>query len=94
MFSRFSIPSRILDYMATGLPVLAAVHPDSATGGFMRELEMADCIVEASEDELANKIISLAETNAWSVSSRLSLEAFGSARQEGSALKTYLDPAL
>lgn len=92
MFSRYSIPSRILDYMATGLPVLAAIHPDSATSGFMRGLGMRDCMVEESEADLADKIIALAGTNAWRAASGLSLAVFDRARQQGSALKTYLEP--
>lgn len=93
MFSRYSIPSRILDYLATGLPVLAAVHPDSATCGFLCDLGMRDCMVKDSEAELADKIFALSDTNAWSTASRLSLAAFDSAREQGSTLRTYIEPA-
>lgn len=34
-YSRYSIPSRLGDYLALGLPVLANVPPDSATGRFL-----------------------------------------------------------
>ena len=91
MFSRYSIPSRILDYMATGLPVLAAVHPDSATSGFMRELGMSECMVEASERILADKMTDLGKVNAWRAASMLSQDAFDSGRQQGGTLKTYLN---
>jgi hypothetical protein len=33
--SKFSIPSRILDFMATGLPFTGTVHPESATSTYM-----------------------------------------------------------
>ena len=36
--SRYSIPSRILDYMAVGLPIVGTVHKASATAGFVRKL--------------------------------------------------------
>jgi hypothetical protein len=33
--SRYSIPCRIADYLAVGLPMLGAIHPDSATSQFL-----------------------------------------------------------
>lgn len=92
VFSRFSIPSRILDYMATGLPILAAVHPDSATFDFMKRIGIKDCVVH-SADDFAHKLQALSQSDNWKDRSTQVLDAFQRAREEREILKQYLEPS-
>jgi len=76
MLSRFSIPSRVLDYMATRLPIIAAVHPSSATAMFLESIGLTDCILEPSAQRLARQLTSLSATEDWRHYSAMSGAAF------------------
>ena len=91
--SRFSIPSRILDYLATGLPCLATVHPHSATAVYMAKLGLTECIVPGSTEQLANRLIALADKYSWERGRALSQEAFGAAQQDWGDLRPWLSLA-
>ena len=68
--SRYSIPSRILDYMATGLPMVGLVHPASATAGFARRFGV-DNGLTADDAELAQNITALRDPDLWKRESEL-----------------------
>jgi hypothetical protein len=94
MRSRYSIPSRMLDYMAVGLPILGVLHKDSAGGAFMRELGLAETATCEGPEEVAYWLRKLGEPRAWSENSRKSLSAFDRLmRQQSPAekLKSSLD---
>jgi len=74
--SKYSIPSRILDFMAIGLPIVGAVHPRSATASFCREFGVNTGLVLANE-QVASTLAELASRELWEVESGHSLSAFG-----------------
>lgn len=74
--SRFSIPSRVLDFMATGLPILGTVHPDSATAHYIQELG-AECFIPTDTAEaFAEALSALASRPVWEQAAAASLEGF------------------
>jgi len=92
--SRYSIPSRILDYMAVQLPIVGSVHKESATGGFMRELGLGGGATCSGPEELADWLARLARPMHWTEQSAKSRHAFDLLqRQEDPAqkLKRALD---
>ncbi|MEA3159910.1 MAG: hypothetical protein QOD95_1458 [Gammaproteobacteria bacterium] len=74
--SKYSIPSRILDFMAVGLPVLGTVHSESATYSFCREMGIDRGLLSEDEGLLAEAIRALADEANWSRSRTRSLAAF------------------
>jgi glycosyltransferase involved in cell wall biosynthesis len=63
--SKYSIPSRVADYLAVGLPVIAAVHPESATSRFLSPLEgQGVCPVQDGESVVA-ALQELSGERAW-----------------------------
>ena len=89
MFSRFSVPSRILDYMAIGLPMVATVHAESATADYMRDIQMEGEIAVTAAD-LAQKLEMLVHPEIWADRSKASLAAFHVSRQEQRSLQHWL----
>jgi glycosyltransferase involved in cell wall biosynthesis len=86
--SRYSIPSRILDYMAVGLPIVGTVHKDSATGGFVRKLGLDAASTCSGPEEIADWMVRLARADNWAVESAKSRAAFDQLqRQEAPAQK-------
>jgi glycosyltransferase involved in cell wall biosynthesis len=73
--SRFSIPSRILDFMATGLPIIGTVNPRSATARFCADNGLDDVLFSGPE-ALARRLEQLAREEAWSASSNRSAAAY------------------
>ncbi len=65
--SRFSIPSRILDFTALALPIIGMVHPRSATAAFAPELQPTMCLADGRG--LAEAIRQLSEAGAWQLHS-------------------------
>jgi glycosyltransferase involved in cell wall biosynthesis len=53
--SRYSIPSRILDYMAVGLPIVGSVHRESATGYYVRSVGLERTVTCDSPAEIADR---------------------------------------
>lgn len=76
MRSRYSIPSRILDYMALGLPIVGTVHKASATGGFVRKLGLENAATCSGPEEIADWLERLAHPGMWSEQSQRSRDAF------------------
>jgi len=92
--SRYSIPSRILDYMALKLPIVGAVHPASATGRFSRQLGLVPAAICSGPQEIADWLVRLARPRDWAEQSARSAHAFDLLqRQESPAqkLKRALD---
>ena len=94
MRSRYSIPSRVLDYMAVGLPIIGTVHKGSATGGFVRKLGLEEATTCTGEEEIADWLQRLTGRDAWVAQSLRSTAAFEMLeKQEAPAqkLKRMLD---
>jgi glycosyltransferase involved in cell wall biosynthesis len=77
MRSRYSIPSRVLDLLATGLPLVGTVHADSATGQFLDRLGLTDRTLCADAGQVAQSVIELVEHRpVWTRSQQGSVAAF------------------
>ena len=74
--SRYSIPSRVQDYLAVGLPIVGTVHPASATGGFLRGLCLEGATGCSRPREIADWLLRLAKPNGWAGQSTRSRRAF------------------
>jgi hypothetical protein len=74
--SKYSIPSRILDFMAIGLPIVGTLHPDSAAFAFCRNFGVDDWLFMNDPDKIAQALMTLANPEEWEKSSRKSLAAF------------------
>jgi hypothetical protein len=86
--SRYSIPSRILDYMAVDLPIVGVVHEASATGGFVRKLGLHPAATCSGPEEVADWLLRLSRPGLWAEQSAKSRAAFDLLqRQESPAQK-------
>jgi Glycosyl transferases group 1 len=74
--SRYSIPSRILDYMAVDLPIVGTVHEESATGGFVRKLGLGSAAICSGPEEVADWLLRLSCSDIWAEQSARSHAAF------------------
>jgi hypothetical protein len=84
--SKFSIPSRILDFMATGLPITGTVHPQSATATYLGTQGLDSCLGVNTPELLAERLIELSDPSWWRGYAVLSLQGFESAQQESRTL--------
>lgn len=73
--SRFSIPSRLQDFLAVELPLIATVHKESATAGYLREIGLESSIFD-DPARLAEGLRRLAEPTVWTAASERSHSAF------------------
>ena len=92
--SRYSIPSRILDYTAVDLPIVGVVHEASATAGFVSKLGLDPAATCSGPEEVADWLLRLSRPDHWREQSARSRAAFGLLqRQESPAqkLKRTLD---
>jgi hypothetical protein len=74
--SKYSIPSRLLDFFAVALPVIAAVHPGSATANFLAPIAGKATFLLQRTEEICRVIQALRERSCWQEASARSL-AFG-----------------
>jgi Glycosyl transferases group 1 len=74
--SRYSIPSRVLDYMAVHLPIVGSVHNDSATASFVRTLGLVDTTTCSGPKEIAEWLMQLSRPDVWAEQSARSRDAF------------------
>jgi len=74
--SLFSIPSRILDFFATASPIVGTVHPESATGKFLRRYGFGDGAFVADHRELARALKACLQRAVWERESARSRRAF------------------
>ena len=91
--SKFSIPSRTLDFMATGLPITGTVHPQSATATYLETHRLGSGLGTNTPELLAEKLIELSESSRWRVYAERSLQGFESAQQESRTLEFWLQNA-
>ena len=92
--SRYSIPSRILDYMAVGLPIVGSVHKESATGYYARSVGLERTVTCESPAEIADRLLYAAKQPAWLEESQRSKNAFARLQLEetpANKLKRALD---
>ena len=85
--SRYSIPSRVLDFMAVGLPVVGAVHPQSATAIFLKDLGLNNLAFNSTPGELAETLKQLSRCPHWKDQSDQSTAAFLKVSAEGAPAK-------
>ncbi len=64
-FGRFSLPSRVSDYLMAGLPVLACVAEGTATASFLAPLSPGTVRFVNSAAGLVNAVESFAEPEVW-----------------------------
>jgi hypothetical protein len=74
--SRYSVPSRILDYMALNLPIIGTVHPNSATGDLIRTLRLGVAGLCSGPAQIADWLLRLTEPGFWMEQSACSQDAF------------------
>ena len=67
--SRYSIPSRVLDFCAAGLPVIATVHPELATALFLEPLSGNGAFLAEDAQGVAKAARLLRDLAAWHRSS-------------------------
>jgi hypothetical protein len=92
--SRYSIPSRILDFMAVDLPIVGVVHEASATGGFVRKLGLHPAATCSGPEEVADWLLRLSRPNFWaeqSARSRAAFDLLQSQESPAQKLKRTLD---
>jgi hypothetical protein len=78
--SRYSIPSRVQDYLAVGLPIVGTVHEASATSGFLRGLGLGEAIACSRPQEIADWLLRLWQPEVWTLESSRSRCAFAQLR--------------
>lgn len=88
--SRFSIPSRILDFLAVGLPVAGPVHSRSATARYMIKMGLDPNSYSPSPELLAERLLALTNPKVWQTQAGLSREGFLKAQAEPNNLKIWL----
>jgi hypothetical protein len=91
--SKFSIPSRTLDFMATGLPITGTVHPQSATATYLETHGLGSSVGASAPELLAERLIALSDPSRWRGYAELSLNGFESAQQESRSLEFWLQNA-
>ena len=92
--SRYSIPSRILDFMAVDLPIVGVVHEASATGGFVRKLGLHPAATCSGPEEVADWLLRLSSPGVWaeqSARSRAAFDLLQSQESPAQKLKRALD---
>lgn len=85
--SRYSIPSRIIDYMAVELPIVGTVHESSATGEFARWLGL-DSVMCTGPEQVAERLLALHRGEDWSEQKARSRRAFALLQGEESPAQT------
>ena len=66
VFARYSLPSRLADYLGHGLPVLGTINNSSATAVEIRELASNAVTFSCSESRLARRLVELTgHENVW-----------------------------
>ena len=73
--SRYSIPSRVLDFMAVGLPVVGTVHPESATAQFYADYGVGQHLLCGTAEQIAEAFVELTDAQKWETAHQASLLA-------------------
>jgi len=61
-WSRYSMPSRILDFLGVGLPMVGTVHPRSATYDFCRRLNVHEYLLCEDPLRIADALVALSDS--------------------------------
>ena len=88
--SRFSIPSRVLDFMAIGLPIIGSVHPCSATAKYMNNLNVSRFAQARSGEDVANALLALADPATWAAASAASLVGYAESNADTSGFRQWM----
>ncbi len=93
--SKYSIPSRVLDFFAVGLPIVGTVHPASATADLFRSVGLTESVFCGSSREVAEGLATLLDPAAWSTWSAASSAAYTQLHREAQPekLKNFLSGA-
>ena len=63
---RYSIPARLSDYLAAGLPVIAPHTPETATDDFLQQVGPPAAVLAAQPDEIFDRLLALHDSpGAW-----------------------------
>jgi glycosyltransferase involved in cell wall biosynthesis len=74
--SRYSVPSRSADYMAIGLPVVAALHPLSAANAFFSPIRNRGLFLVGNNEDFCRVSQDLRDEATWSEAARECLSFF------------------
>jgi hypothetical protein len=74
--SRYSIPSRILDFFAVATPIVGVAHPQSAAGKFLSLHDMGAMACCTNATELAMALRQCLDPDTWSLESAKCARAF------------------
>jgi glycosyltransferase involved in cell wall biosynthesis len=74
--SRYSVPSRLADYLAVGLPVVGALHPGAAAVEELRNLGVDASYLTLRSTELEGALRRLRDAAVWRELHTASVEAF------------------
>lgn len=85
-YARFSLPSRLSDYMAAGLPVIACVTPGSAAESILYEIGRQAAPIAREPGQLLAELTRLLEPRAWAAASDRVL-AYAQAHFDGEAAR-------
>jgi glycosyltransferase involved in cell wall biosynthesis len=85
--SRYSVPSRIVDYMAVELPIVGTVHKASATAEFALWLGL-DSVLCAGPEQLAERLERLFTAKDWLAQKAKARQAFARLQSEESPVLT------
>ena len=93
--SRYSIPSRVLDFMAVGLPVVGTVHPESATALFYAEYGVGKHLECGTPEQIVEAFTALRRPDKWAAAHQASLAALEQIDCDGQLdrLKRAMDAA-
>jgi hypothetical protein len=75
--SKYSVPSRLLDFLAVGLPLIGTLHPKSAAARFLDRFGLGGPASHTNPMNLAESVRSGARLDAWATLSASSSRAFG-----------------
>jgi hypothetical protein len=89
--SRYSIPSRVLDFFAVGLPVLATVNPYSATAEYLKGLGWNEDNFRPDVSVLSQRLAALASPSNWLREADRSKAAFEQVSIEDARIALWLN---
>ena len=87
--SRYSVPSRVADYLAVGLPVIAAVHARSATSLFCSPLRGRGFFQVNDGEDLVAALEALTEKKVWTDASAACESFFDERCEIGVGLREF-----
>ncbi|MGI4984497.1 MAG: hypothetical protein ACRYGL_14410, partial [Janthinobacterium lividum] len=74
--SKYSVTSRILDFMAVGLPTIAVAHPDSATADFLKAPPFKAIHLGRNTRDIVEALVRMTCPEHWLAINQATLEGF------------------